>query len=292
MRKLRLAGCISALLLAGCGSDPIETVKNDIFVFEGSYTNDQIYSTRAFCETSNWSTREDSRGRTVIDNVCEISGVKDSYNQVLAQLTAKRKATLKDTVDYYNSEILKHLNYVDQIDLLVEGDVVSEELRTFAAGALRETDVPCDFLNNSSTESFDEIKSGCSDSAIAHIEAFTNQMVRAEETASKDLAEIEDLKISMPDKLYETTSWVIVGKGDEEQVEYVQTKLDLITVDLITVNIHLADKPYINELINGAVHDASSYINKVSKYPIKVYDHGLYYNNPKYKLGHVWTYDS
>lgn len=103
MKRTRfLIPILLANFLYGCNSD-IDAIKNGRLDAYPEYTIGQAFDNRDMCESTDWESIKDERGRTIIRYTCHMEGVKEGYLEEATTLISEAKN--KDTQNKYQSDI-------------------------------------------------------------------------------------------------------------------------------------------------------------------------------------------
>jgi hypothetical protein len=98
--KLRLVALVVSILLAGCDSSEVNTVKEAMVPQDQTHTYETALSGRASCDSEKWRAFEDSSNRTAVEYRCELK----NGTELLAGLRARKiNETRREYQNYYSA---------------------------------------------------------------------------------------------------------------------------------------------------------------------------------------------
>jgi len=98
--KLKLVTLVMSVLLAGCDSSEVSTVKEATVPQDQTHTYETALSNRASCESEKWKTFEDNSNRTAVEYRCVL---KNATGLLAAMHARKIKETQSEFQNYYQA---------------------------------------------------------------------------------------------------------------------------------------------------------------------------------------------
>lgn len=127
-----IVSLILACLLYGCNSE-VDAIRNGRLEAYPEYTVGQAFDNRDMCESTDWATTEDERGRVIIRYTCQMKGITDYYLSQARQLISegkdkKTQDNLQSTIDTYRQEIPKAKERIKEITEKTKKELTKESV--------------------------------------------------------------------------------------------------------------------------------------------------------------------
>jgi hypothetical protein len=97
--------CVAAMVMNGCGSSDINSVKESTLTQDPSYSVTGVFDNRHICENIEWKSWSDERKRTTVQYRCSYRGAETFFKQLAATI----KVNAARTSERQSSELEREL---------------------------------------------------------------------------------------------------------------------------------------------------------------------------------------
>lgn len=195
--KILFIGAVGiCVLLTGCGKSEIEKVQDAKSVYDQSFTNEQIFSNKNFCKSTEWVTTKDKFGRELVQLRCGMNFPKDYYRVIINHYAKKRTALFDEILSNYKLQLgtidnvksaYSKINTVEDLEntnLLIDG-ASKNQIYPDCINSLRNIKRNIDYVKEHGANSFNQLPT---DKDVKDIMASCDKdYINLEKSAKKDI---------------------------------------------------------------------------------------------------------
>ena len=123
-----IAITVTAIFIFGCADNDVRMVKDAYLNIDSSVTVGDALDNKEICETTNWHSYEDDRGRVFVRHECHFKGFKENIHKLLTsridhadswgeEISSGTISEINKTIDWHNERLEQYRKNINSIDV-------------------------------------------------------------------------------------------------------------------------------------------------------------------------------
>ncbi|MED5525611.1 MAG: hypothetical protein VX447_12785 [Pseudomonadota bacterium] len=265
------------IFIYGCGSSPIDVVKEYRMFMDESYTVEQAFEHRDVCSGVDWSSFKDKRGRTIVEYKCDLRDSKTFLTGLTETKLSRFRSQKRQLLEVVERDVQQAQSSLES--LKSEYKKANVEIANLNESDLKDSDFYSHFIHNATQPTVNCVLSNIRDADMKSLcvrkikEEGERKIYWAEDKYNKNKEELQSF-VPVDEKkenkiisngyvsAKEVIQWAIVdGESPHPTLQY--TGIDYLKKNGEVISKPVSSSDILNEVYYGHSKDAKTYIYRV-----------------------------